>query len=58
MRDHGVMLATANPLELQLSEKIVEIVPSADMVLLNVPAVRRRTTPSGWHTESPGGHVY
>ena len=35
IRDHGVMLATANPLELQLSEKIVEIVPSADMVLLS-----------------------
>jgi glutamate-1-semialdehyde 2,1-aminomutase len=33
--DHGIMLATANPLELQLSEKIVEIVPSAEMVLLS-----------------------
>jgi glutamate-1-semialdehyde 2,1-aminomutase len=35
INDHGVMLATANPLELQLSEKIVEVVPSAEMVLLS-----------------------
>ena len=33
--EHGIMLATANPLELQLSEKIVEAVPSAEMVLLS-----------------------
>ena len=35
LEEHGVMLATANPLELQLSEKIVERVPSAEMVLLS-----------------------
>ncbi len=33
--EHGVMMATANSIEVQLSEKLVEHVPSAEMVLLS-----------------------